>query len=63
MASDVQISPEDIAGLCARYGVEVWGFNCEGCRAGQAAADWLGLVLVPGVEMSAYLERSTHVLG
>ncbi len=66
-ASDGQSSPKEIAELCSRHGVDVWALtdhdNCEGCRAGQAAADRLGLEFVPGIEISAYLERSIHVLG
>lgn len=66
-ASDGQCSPQEVAELCARHGVEVWGLtdhdNCEGCRAGQEAADRLGLEFVPGIEISAYLEGSIHVLG
>lgn len=65
--SDGELEPDALAAACARHGVEVWALtdhdNCGGCRRARRAASRHGIEFIPGIEISAYLERSIHVLG
>ncbi|MFB6372443.1 MAG: PHP domain-containing protein [Bradymonadaceae bacterium] len=66
-ASDGRHTPDELAELCADHDVAVWSLTdhdtCEGCRAAARAAQRRGIAFIPGIEVSAYLERSIHVLG
>lgn len=65
--SDGELEPDALAAACARHGVEVWALtdhdNCGGCQRAGRAASRHGIEFIPGIEISAYLERSIHVLG
>ncbi len=66
-ASDGELAPVELAELCARRGVELWGLTdhdtCQGCRKARAAAEKRGIEFLAGIEISAYLGRSIHLLG
>lgn len=65
--SDGQHEPEQLARMCAELGVEIWSLTdhdtCHGCARAAAAAATHGIEFIPGVEVSARLDRSIHVLG
>ena len=68
MASDGQYPPAQVAALARAAGVTVWGLcdhdTVAGLPAAADAAAALGLRLVPGIELSAFLERrEIHLLG
>lgn len=68
MASDGQYPPAQVAALARAAGVTVWGLcdhdTVAGLPAAAEAAAALGLRLVPGIELSAFLERrEIHLLG
>jgi predicted metal-dependent phosphoesterase TrpH len=67
-ASDGQYASAEVAELVARAGVTVWALTdhdtVAGLEAAGQAAGRLGLRLVPGIELSAFLERrEIHLLG
>ncbi|MFB6265071.1 MAG: PHP domain-containing protein [Bradymonadaceae bacterium] len=66
-ASDGEFEPAEVARMCAEAGVEVWALtdhdNCQGIADAKRAADELGLDFIPGIELSAYEDKSVHVLG
>lgn len=67
-SSDGEHEPAELAAMCAALGVKVWSLTdhdtCRGCKEAAAAARALGMLFIPGVEISAYLDgRSIHVLG
>lgn len=66
-ASDGELEPERVAALVAERGAEVWALtdhdNCDGCALARKAARSRGLEFVPGIEISAYTDRSIHILG
>jgi len=66
-ASDGELEPERVAELVAERNVDVWALtdhdNCGGCARARGAAEREGVEFLPGIEVSAYLERSVHVLG
>ena len=67
-ASDGQYPAEQVAERAAAAGVAVWALtdhdSIAQLRAGAAAAQARGLRFVPGIELSAHLDRrEVHVLG
>ncbi|WP_242394690.1 PHP domain-containing protein [Anaeromyxobacter oryzisoli] len=67
-ASDGQYPAAEVAERAARAGVRVWALcdhdTVAGLEDGAAAAKRLGLRLVPGIELSAFLDqREIHLLG
>src|SRR5512140_1229669 len=67
-ASDGQYAPAELAEKIARAGVSVWSLSDHDTVAGLGAAaeasGRLALRLVPGIELSAFLERrEIHLLG
>src|SRR5512142_545779 len=67
-ASDGQYLPAEVAERVARAGVGVWALSDHDTVAGLApaaeAARRLGVRLVPGIELSAFLDRrEIHLLG
>jgi len=67
-ASDGQFAPAEVAARAHQAGLAVWGLcdhdTVAGLPAAAAAAAGLGLRLVPGIELSAFLERrEIHLLG
>jgi 3',5'-nucleoside bisphosphate phosphatase len=67
-ASDGQFAPAEVAARARQAGLAVWGLcdhdTVAGLPAAAAAAAALGLRLVPGIELSAFLERrEIHLLG
>jgi predicted metal-dependent phosphoesterase TrpH len=67
-ASDGQYAPDEVARRAAAAGVGTWGLcdhdTVAGLPAAARAAERLGLRLVPGIELSAFLERKEiHLLG
>ncbi len=67
-ASDGQYAPAELAEQIARAGVSVWSLSDHDTVAGLGAAaeasGRLALRLVPGIELSAFLERrEIHLLG
>jgi predicted metal-dependent phosphoesterase TrpH len=67
-ASDGQHIPTELLGLAAQAGVKTLAVTDHDTVAGlaeaKAEADRLGVELVPGIELSAFLdEREIHVLG
>jgi predicted metal-dependent phosphoesterase TrpH len=67
-ASDGQYAPDEVARRAAAAGVGVWGLcdhdTVAGLPEAARAAERLGLRLVPGIELSAFLEkREIHLLG
>jgi len=67
-ASDGQYAPAEIAARAAAAGTEVWALTDHDTVAGQevagAEARRLGMRFVPGIELSAFLDRrEIHVLG
>lgn len=66
-ASDGDFEPEKVAELCDRAGVEVWALTdhdtIAGCAEARRAAERRDIEFICGIEISAYLERSIHVLG
>lgn len=60
-ASDGQYAPAEVADQIARAGVSVWSLSDHDTVAGLGAAAEasrrLALRLVPGIELSAFLER------
>lgn len=67
-ASDGRLSPTALMELAAKNGVQVLALtdhdSTEGLREAQAAADRLGLRLIPGVELSTDIPgNEVHVLG
>jgi len=67
-ASDGQYPAAEVAERMAQAGVAVWGLadhdTVAGLPAAAQAAGRLGLRLVPGIELSAFLERrEIHLLG
>lgn len=66
-ASDGRHSPDELADLCARHDIQVWSLTdhdtCRGCGSARRAAERHGIEFIPGIEVSAYLRRSIHVLG
>ena len=68
LASDGQYPPEEVAALAAAAGLAVWALcdhdTVAGLSAAAAAAGRHGVRLVPGIELSAFLERrEIHLLG
>ena len=65
--SDGAYSPREVAQLCADAGVSIWSLTdhdtCAGCTEAQSAAQSLGLDFLAGIEISAFADRSIHVLG
>jgi 3',5'-nucleoside bisphosphate phosphatase len=67
-ASDGQYAPAEVAEQVASAGVAVWALSdhdtVAGLPAAAEAAARLGLRLVPGIELSAFLDRrEIHLLG
>jgi predicted metal-dependent phosphoesterase TrpH len=67
-SSDGQYAAAEVARLAAQAGVKVWSLSdhdtVAGMPAAAAAAAGLGIRLVPGIELSAFLERrEIHLLG
>ncbi|HSN91640.1 MAG TPA: PHP domain-containing protein [Anaeromyxobacteraceae bacterium] len=67
-ASDGQYAAEEVARQAAAAGVGVWGLcdhdTVAGLPAAAAAARVVGIRLVPGIELSAFLgRREIHLLG
>jgi 3',5'-nucleoside bisphosphate phosphatase len=67
-ASDGEYVAAQVAELAASAGVKVWALcdhdTVAGLPAAQQAADRIGLRLVPGIELSAFLDRrEIHLLG
>jgi hypothetical protein len=67
-ASDGQYSPEEVARLALQAGLSAWALcdhdTVAGLAPAAAAAARLGLRLVPGIELSAFLgAREIHLLG
>jgi predicted metal-dependent phosphoesterase TrpH len=67
-ASDGQHAAAEVARLAAQAGVAVWSLSdhdtVAGMAAAAAAAAALGIRLVPGIELSAFLDRrEIHLLG
>jgi 3',5'-nucleoside bisphosphate phosphatase len=67
-ASDGEYVAEEVAERAAAAGVKVWGLcdhdTVAGLPLAQRAADRLGIRLVPGIELSAFLDRrEIHLLG
>ncbi|MGC3997320.1 MAG: PHP domain-containing protein [Anaeromyxobacter sp.] len=67
-ASDGQYAPEEVARRAAEAGLHVWALSdhdtVAGLAAAEAAARPLGVRLVPGIELSAFLDRrEIHLLG
>ncbi len=67
-ASDGQYSPAELAQQIARAGVSVWSLSdhdtVAGLGAAAEAARRLAVRLVPGIELSAFLDRrEIHLLG
>ncbi len=67
-ASDGQYAPAELAEQIARAGVSVWSLSdhdtVAGLPAAAEAARRLALRLVPGIELSAFLDRrEIHLLG
>ena len=66
-ASDGLHEPSDVAHLLSERDVAIWSLtdhdNCNGCGEARRAAETLGITFIPGIEMSAWEERSVHVLG
>lgn len=66
-ASDGQHDPVVLASMCREHGVELWSLTdhdtLSGCAEAARAAEAAGVEFLPGVEISARLDRSIHVLG
>jgi len=73
-ASDGSLAPEEVVRLAARSGLAAVGLTdhdaVDGLRPAEQAAREAGILLVPGVELSAYRtaeeggeERELHILG
>jgi predicted metal-dependent phosphoesterase TrpH len=68
LASDGQYAAAEVAARAAAAGVKVWGLcdhdTVAGLPAAQQAAERIGVRLVPGIELSAFLDRrEIHLLG
>jgi hypothetical protein len=68
IASDGELPPAEVARLARDAGISVWALcdhdTLAGLAEAGAAAARLGLRLVPGIELSAYLDgKEVHVLG
>jgi predicted metal-dependent phosphoesterase TrpH len=68
LASDGQYPASKVAELAAGAGIEVWSLSdhdtLAGLEEGRSAATRLGMRFVPGIELSAFLERrEIHLLG
>jgi len=68
LASDGQFPPAEVAELARAAGCSVWALcdhdTVDGLEAAAAAARLVNLRLVPGIELSAFLERhEIHLLG
>ena len=68
LASDGQFPPAEVAELARAAGCSVWALcdhdTVDGLEAAAAAARQVNLRLVPGIELSAFLERhEIHLLG
>ncbi|WP_242361274.1 PHP domain-containing protein [Anaeromyxobacter sp. SG17] len=68
LASDGQFAAGDVAARAASAGVKVWALcdhdTVAGLPAANEAAERLGLRFVPGIELSAFLDRrEIHLLG
>jgi len=65
--SDGANTPRQLAQIVFDSGVEIWALTdhdtCSGVREAQDAATELGIQCVAGIEVSAFAERSIHVLG
>ena len=67
-ASDGEYAAGEVAERAAAAGLRVWGLcdhdTVAGLTAAQQAADRVGLRFVPGIELSAFLDRrEIHLLG
>ncbi len=67
-ASDGELAPEDLVVRAHAAGISVLGLcdhdTVAGLREALAAADRVGLRLVPGIELSCFLDaREIHLLG
>lgn len=67
-ASDGEYPAAEVAARARSAGLSVWALcdhdTVAGLADASAAAAWLGLRLVPGIELSAFLEKKEiHVLG
>lgn len=66
-ASDGEHTPAELAQLCADHQIAYWSLTdhdtCAGCEAAACAAASHGITFIPGVEITAYEDRSIHVLG
>lgn len=68
LASDGQFAAAEVAARAAAAGVKVWALcdhdTVAGLPAAKEAAERLGVRLVPGIELSAFLfRREIHLLG
>ncbi|ABS25486.1 PHP domain-containing protein [Anaeromyxobacter sp. Fw109-5] len=68
LASDGEYAAGEVAERAAAAGLRVWGLcdhdTVAGLTAAQQAADRVGLRFVPGIELSAFLDRrEIHLLG
>lgn len=65
--SDGAFAPTTVAQMCHDAGVKVWSLtdhdNCRGCAEAAEAAASFGIEFIPGIEISAFADRSIHVLG
>lgn len=65
--SDGAYEPTQLAKMCAERGVQTWALSdhdtCEGCAEAATAAAEHGIEFITGIEVSAYIDRSIHVLG
>lgn len=65
--SDGSYAPATLAQMCHDVGVTVWSLtdhdNCHGCAEAADAAKRLGIEFIPGIEISAFADRSIHILG
>lgn len=67
-ASDGEFAPAEVAARARAAGLGVWGLcdhdTVAGLAEARAAADTQGLRLVPGIELSAFLDaKEIHLLG
>lgn len=68
LASDGEYAAGEVAERAAAAGLRVWGLcdhdTVAGLTAAQQAADRVGIRFVPGIELSAFLDRrEIHLLG
>jgi len=66
--SDGELSPEELVNLAHQKGVDVLALtdhdNTAGLKQAAASAKQLGIIFIPGVEISAsWLEQGVHIVG